>query len=118
MKRLSSQGSLAPTRGPKSKIATGTPSINLSGRQTPKSMKTSIRAIEKGNFIRVEPKEINDAKEEFVDPEAAHVGNAKRPMTLTHSVMVGLTLILLISLEAILISKVSNQCNNIEKLRS
>jgi hypothetical protein len=64
--------------------------------------------MEKGNSIRFEAMEINDTKQEFIDPEAAHVGNAKRLMTLTHSVMVGLTLILLISLEATVISKVSN----------
>lgn len=73
--------------------------------------------MEKGNSIRFEAMEINDTKQEFIDPEAAHVGNAKRPMTLTHSVMVGLTLILLISLEATVISKVSNQSNDKRGLR-
>jgi hypothetical protein len=73
--------------------------------------------MEKGNSIRVEPIEKNDIKQEFIDPEAAQVGNAKRPMPLTHSVMVGLTLILLISLEATVISKVSNQSNEKRSLK-
>jgi len=81
------------------------------------SLQTSTRAMEKGNSIRLEAMEINDTKLEPIDPEAAHVGNAKRAMTLTHSVMVGLTLILLISLEATVISKVSNQSNDKRGLR-
>jgi hypothetical protein len=91
--------------------------MNFSGRQTPKSLRTSIRAMEKGNSNHFKAMEINDTKQEFIDPEAAQVGNAKRPMTLTHSVMVGITLILLISLEATVISKVSNQSNDKRGLR-
>lgn len=48
------------------------------------------------------------ADEEFVDPETAKVGHARRPMILTHSVMVGLGLILLIAVESLIISKVSS----------
>jgi hypothetical protein len=73
--------------------------------------------MEKGNSNHFKAMEINDTKQEFIDPEAAQVGNAKRPMTLTHSVMVGITLILLISLEATVISKVSNQSNDKRGLR-
>lgn len=40
------------------------------------------------------------------DPEAANVTIAKRPMVLTHSVMVGLALILLICVFAIVVGKV------------
>lgn len=58
--------------------------------------------LEKYN-VRVD---VTEVKDEFEDPEAANQGFAKRPMILTHSVMVGLTLILLLAIESIVISKV------------
>lgn len=64
--------------------------------------------------VILETIEINEENEEFEDPEAANMGHAKRPMILTHSVMVGLTLILLICLEAIVISKVSSWAKKAE----
>jgi hypothetical protein len=64
--------------------------------------------MDKGDVMRIEPLEISDSKEEFVDPEATNVRTVKRPMILTHSVMVGLTLILLISIEALVVSKVGS----------
>jgi hypothetical protein len=67
---------------------------------TPSSLKTD-GDLEK-NDVQVEEKEVDD----FEDPEAANQGHAKRPMILTHSVMVGLTLILLLAVESIVISKV------------
>ena len=67
---------------------------------TPSSLKTD-GDLEKKD-VQVEEKEVDD----FEDPEAANQGHAKRPMILTHSVMVGLTLILLLTVESIVISKV------------
>ena len=83
--------------------------MHFSGPQTPKSSQTSSRMIDKEDAIRVEAVEIDNGVEEFVDPEAVNVGHRKRPMILTHSVMVGLTLIILIVIEAIVISKVRTQ---------
>jgi hypothetical protein len=68
---------------------------------TPSSQRTD-GDLEKDN-VRVE---VTEVKDEFEDPEAANQGHAKRPMILTHSVMVGLTLILLLAVESIVISKV------------
>lgn len=65
--------------------------------------------MDKEDAIRIEAVGIDDGEEEIVDPEAVNVGGGKRPMILTHSVMVGLTLILLIVIEAIVISKVRTQ---------
>jgi hypothetical protein len=80
-----------------------TPSQHRS--ETPISSQLSDGKPENEGNIRVGVEEV-DPKDDFEDPEAANRGHAKRPMILTHSVMVGLTLILLIVLEAIVISKV------------
>jgi hypothetical protein len=91
---------------PPLRYGTRTPSTYLSRPQTPKSPQTSNIPTEKEDAIHIEAAEINENKDEFVDPEAANIGHAKRPMILTHSVMVGLALILLIVVEAIVISNV------------
>jgi hypothetical protein len=79
----------------------------MSRPETPKSAHITNKALEKDPVI-LEALEVDEIKEAFEDPEAANRGHPKRPMILTHSVMVGLTLILLIALEAIVISKVSS----------
>jgi hypothetical protein len=76
---------------------------------TAKSLQISNGGLDKEEVIRIEGVGIDDSKEEIVDPEAANVGHSKRPMILTHSVMVGLTLILLIVIEGLVVSKVSTQ---------
>jgi hypothetical protein len=73
----------------------------VSRSQTPSSQSTDGE-LEK-DVVRVEVAEVKD---EFEDPEAANRGHSKRPMILTHSVMVGLTLVLLLAVESIVISKV------------
>jgi hypothetical protein len=60
--------------------------------------------MEKG--IHAEEKAVENG--EWEDPERVVIGHAKRPMILTHTVMVGLTLTILIALEAVVVSKVSN----------
>jgi hypothetical protein len=44
---------------------------------------------------------------EWEDPEAKVIGHAKRPMILTYSLITGLTLIILISVQGLILSKVS-----------
>jgi hypothetical protein len=75
----------------------------------PQSMQTSNGVMNKEDAIPIETVKIDDGKEEIVDPEEAGKGHAKRPMILTHSVMVGLTLIILITIESLVISKVRTQ---------
>jgi len=86
----------------------GLTSMYFSRSQTPIPPQKSNKVMDKEESVRVEAMEIDDGKEEFFDPEVAYVGHAKRPMILTHSVMVGLTLILFISIEAIVVSKVGS----------
>lgn len=82
-----------------------TPSQPMSRSETPFSSQPSEGKLESEVHVKVCIDEV-DPKDSFEDPEAANQGHPKRPMILTHSVMVGLTLILLIVLEAIVISKV------------
>lgn len=82
-----------------------TPSQLLSRSETPTSSQLSDGIQEKEANISAQVEEV-DSKDDFEDPEAANRGHARRPMILTHSVMVGLTLILLIVVEALVISKV------------
>jgi hypothetical protein len=77
----------------------------MSRSETPFSSQLSEGKLESEDHVKVCIEEV-DPKDSFEDPEAANQGHPKRPMILTHSVMVGLTLILLIVLEAIVISKV------------
>jgi hypothetical protein len=79
------------------------PSAFVSRSQTPSSSRTDGELEKEKENVRVE---VTEVKDEFEDPEAANRGHAKRPMILTHSVMVGLTLILLLAVESIVISKV------------
>jgi hypothetical protein len=72
-------------------------------------MQTSNGVMNKDDTIPIETMKTDDCKEEIVDPEAAGKGHAKRPMILTHSVMIGLTLIILITIESLVISKVRTQ---------
>jgi hypothetical protein len=99
---VSSQGTTPNGRSMHSSRRT---SQHVSRSETTVSSQLSDGIPEKEENIRVNVEEAGD-KDDFEDPEAANQGHAKRPMILTHSVMVGLTLILLIVLEAIVISKV------------
>jgi hypothetical protein len=49
---------------------------------------------------------------EWEDPEAKVVGHAKRPMILTYSLMTGLTLIILLAIQGLILSKVSLKTRN------
>jgi hypothetical protein len=60
--------------------------------------------IEKG--MRVDEKAVEE--EEIEDPERVVIGHSKRPMILTHTVIVGVTLAILLALESVVLSKVSN----------
>ena len=90
--------------------------MHLLRPQTPRSIHVPNKAMEKDPVI-LQAIEVNDKKEIYEDPEAANMGHAKRPMILTHSVMVGLTLILIICLEAIVISKVRLITSNLDVRR-
>lgn len=79
--------------------------LSLLGRGTPNLRASTHIQPEKGEKSKI-TNTITEV-DTWVDPEAVKRGFAKRPMILTHSVMVGITLIILIAVEAILISKVS-----------
>ena len=49
---------------------------------------------------------------EWEDPEAKVVGHAKRPMILTYSLITGLTLIILIAVQGLILSKVRFDSGN------
>jgi hypothetical protein len=71
---------------------------------------SSIMTGKMGRGVRVEEKAVEN--EEWEDPERVVIGHAKRPMILTHTVMVGLTLTILLALEAIVVSKVSRNSHD------
>lgn len=52
----------------------------------------------------------------LMDPEAANLGCSKQPMILTHSLMVGFSLVLLIVLEGIIISEVRSRMEKLESI--
>ncbi len=66
-------------------------------------------SVDENHSSDINEKEISIAKEEvYDDPELAIRGFIKRPMVLTHSIMIGLTLIILIVVESLLVGTVSS----------
>jgi hypothetical protein len=90
-----------------------TPAERPQTPQTPRTLQMTpdVGKNEKNekSSIYINSTDISDEEEEEdFDPEAAKTGFMKRPMILTHSVMVGLTLILLITVESLVVAKVRN----------
>ncbi len=94
---------------PSSLARSGTGTATSMYFSRPQSMLISDSVGNKEDDIPIETMKIDDGKEEIADPEEAGKGHAKRPMILTHSVMVGLTLIILITIESLVISRVRTQ---------
>jgi hypothetical protein len=67
----------------------------------------SQTSMEKGS--QIDEKAVEN--EEWEDPERVVIGHSKRPMILTHTVIVGITLTFLLAIESIVISKVLSQGN-------
>src|SRR5438045_9731645 len=74
------------TPNPLSRPRAPTPSMYFSGHQVPDFTSNAKRLMDKYS-ISTEAM-VEETKENFVDPETAKVGHTKRPMILTHSVMV------------------------------
>jgi len=87
---------------------TRSPSIQFSRPETPALAYFPRRGKNKEDAICTEVIEVDPSVEDIEDPEAINQGHAKRPMILTHSLMVGLALVILITVEGIVISKVSS----------
>jgi hypothetical protein len=97
---LGSTGNGTPRRNSGSQIH------SMSRSEIPISSQVSDVISEKDESVKDEVANV-DPIVEVEDPEAANRGHAKRPMLLTHSIMVGLTCILIIAVEALVISKVN-----------
>ena len=67
---------------------------------------SSKQSLEKADSTCENVADVADG-EEWEDPEAKTIGHVKRPMILTHALMTGLVLIILIAVEGLVISKVS-----------
>lgn len=83
-------------------VTNGTATPNLSSHQVSEVRNLAFQQ----KVVILEIKASDEAQAVFEDPEVANMGCSKRPMILTHALMVGLTLILLIVLEGIIVSKV------------
>jgi hypothetical protein len=86
---------LRPEAGDRSLYRLGTSTVNQSSRA---SLSTEVKYSEKTVEVT-----------EWEDPEAKTVGHAKRPMILTYALMTGLTLIILLAIQGLILSKVSTE---------
>jgi hypothetical protein len=68
-----------------------------------RSQSSIFTGMEKGGHVDEKAVE----NEEWEDPERVVIGHSKRPMILTHTVIVGVTLIILLALESVVVSDVS-----------
>jgi hypothetical protein len=66
-----------------------------------------LRSKDKKHFVTDIKEDDIEMDEIDYDPEAVSSGVARRPMLLTHSVMIGLTVILLFTVIAVIVQKVS-----------